>query len=106
MGLNAQQIAELQQEGSSSSYHNAASTSKKLTKKFIERTTTFSSLLGKMKAAWTGDSSDAAATSLSALQEAFTVSSDNLHEVSMKMETQGEAFTSVKNEVGPGPGPK
>ena len=106
MGLNAQQIAELLQAGDASSYHDAASTSKKLTKEFIARTTTFNSLLGKMKAAWTGDSSDAAATSLSALQEAFTVSSDNIHEVSMKMETQGEAFTSVKNEIGPGPGPK
>lgn len=58
-----------------------------------------------MKAAWTGDSSDAAATSLSALQEAFTASSDNLHNVSIKMETQGESFNKVKYEVGPGSGP-
>jgi len=58
-----------------------------------------------MKAAWTGDSSDAAATSLSALQDAFTASSDNLHNVSIKMETQGESFNKVKYEVGPGSGP-
>ena len=59
-----------------------------------------------MKSAWTGDSSDAASTSLSALQEAFTVSSENLHTVSRNMNTQGDSFTKVKYEVGPGPGPK
>src|SRR5690606_2768074 len=103
---SAEQIAALLQQGDASSYHETGSTAMVLTKQFKTRTESFNKLLGKMKSAWTGDSSDAASTSLSALQEAFTVSSENLHTVSRNMNTQGDSFTKVKYEVGSGPGPK
>lgn len=103
---NAEQIAALLQAGDSRSYHDTGSTAEELTSEYKTRTASFNRLLSRMKAAWTGDSSDSAATSLSSLQEATTVSAENLHNVSMQMNTQGESFSKVKNEVGPGPGPK
>jgi uncharacterized protein YukE len=106
VGLTAQQIADLLQPGSSGSYHETGSTSEKLTSEFKARTATFNRLVGKMESAWTGDSSDSAAQSLAALQEATNVSAENLHNVSMQMNTQGESFSKVKNEVGSGPGPQ
>lgn len=103
---DANQIAQMLQAGDSASYHESGSTSETLTAEFKRRTDSFNRLLGRMESAWTGESSDSAAKSLSALQEATTVSSENLHNVSMQMNTQGESFSKVKNEVGPGPGPQ
>src|SRR5690606_16421671 len=103
---SAEQIAAMLQAGDASTYHETGADAQELTRQFKHRTKNFNELLGKMKSAWTGESSDAAATSLSALQEAFTVSSDNLHRVSQQLDTQGQSFTKVKHEVGTGPGPK
>lgn len=104
--LNATQIAAYLQAGDSRSYHESGSTAEQLTSEYKTRTDSFNKLLARMESAWTGESSDSAAKSLSALQEATTVSSENLHNVSMQMNTQGESFSKVKNEVGPGPGPQ
>lgn len=103
---DANQIAAMLKAGNSRSYHDYGGSTEELTREYQIRTKNFSDLLGRMKSAWTGDASDSASTSLSALQEATTVTGDNLDNVSMQMNTQGESFSNVKNEVGDGPGPK
>lgn len=104
--LDANQIAALLQPGDSRSYHDTGGSAQQLTAEYKSRTESYNRALGRLKSAWTGDSSDAAATSLSALQEAGTVSAENLHNVSMQMNTQAESFSDVKNKVGSGPGPQ
>ncbi|GAA5128191.1 hypothetical protein GCM10025762_58140 [Haloechinothrix salitolerans] len=107
MGYTAQQIADMLQSGEGpNSYYESSTTSRELVNEYKERQSSFARLIGRLETAWVGESGDAARGAMRPLSEASKVSSENQHNVSMQMDTQGESFNRVKNTVGTGPGPK